>query len=125
MAGASRILVTDDDDLLRQATCDVLTEAGYQVIAARNGEELLQQYRATPTELVLCDLFMPGKDGLQAIPELLREFPKVKVIAMSGGGYQGALNVLQIARHLGAAEVLAKPFKRAKLLSVVELLLAS
>jgi CheY-like chemotaxis protein len=124
MARASRILVTDDDDLLRQATCDILTEAGYQVIAARNGEELLQQYRATPTELVLCDLFMPGKDGLQAIPELLREFPKVKVVAMSGGGYQGALNVLQIARHLGAAEVLAKPFKRAKLLSVVELLLA-
>jgi CheY-like chemotaxis protein len=125
MVRASRILVTDDDDLLRQATCDILTEAGYEVVAARNGEELLQIYRATPADLVLCDLFMPGKDGLQAIPELRREFPTVKVVAMSGGGYQGALNVLQVARHLGAAEVLAKPFKRAKLLSVVELLLAS
>jgi CheY-like chemotaxis protein len=116
----NRILVTDDDEPLQQAACDILVEAGYEVAVAGSGAELIRAYRAQSADLVLCDLFMPGKDGLEIIRELRREFPEAKVIAMSGGGYQGALNVLQMARHLGAAEVLAKPFNRTQLLAVIE-----
>lgn len=120
-----RIVVTDDDERLRQATFDILGEAGYDVVAAADGEQLMREYRAQPPDLVLCDLFMPGKDGLEIIRELRREFPQAKIVAMSGGGYQGSLNVLQVARHLGAVEVLAKPFKRAQLLTLIERVLAA
>lgn len=116
---ADRILIADDNELLRQATCDTLQEEGYEVTAARNGEELLQAYRRQPFDLVLCDVFMPGKDGLQIIRELLQGFPQAKIIAMSGGGYDGALNLLHMAHLLGAREVLPKPFSRAKLVELV------
>lgn len=116
----TQIFVTDDDERLRQATCDTLMECGYEVTVAADVEELMRAYRARPSGLVLCDLFMPGKDGLEAIRELRAEFPRARIIAMSGGGFQGSLNVLHIARHLGAADVLPKPFNRARLLEVIE-----
>ena len=68
---------------------------------------------------MLCDLFMPGKDGLELIGELLKISPQARIVAMSGGGCNGVLNVLQMARHLGARDILAKPFGSAKLLEVV------
>jgi CheY-like chemotaxis protein len=117
---ATRILVTDDDERLRDATSDILQQEGYDVAVARDGNELMRAYREQTADLVLCDLFMPGKDGLELIGELLKSFPQARIIAMSGGGDKGMLGVLQIARHLGAREILAKPFGRAKLLEVVK-----
>lgn len=125
MTRADRILIADDNELLRQATRDTLQEEGYEVTAARDGEELLQAYRQEPFDLVLCDVFMPGKDGLQIIRELLKGFPEAKIIAMSGGAYDGALNLLPMAQLLGAKEVLQKPFSRAKLLEVIGRVLAA
>jgi CheY-like chemotaxis protein len=84
----------------------------------------MRAYRAQAADLVLCDVFMPGMDGLQLIGELLKNFPQARIIAMSGGGQHGALNVLQMARHLGARDILVKPFGRAKLLEVVRRVLA-
>lgn len=124
MTRAVRILVADDDERLRQATCDILQEEGYEVTAARDGEELLRAYRRQPFDLVLCDVFMPGKDGLQIIRELLQGFPGAKIVAMSGGGYDGTLNLLHMAQLLGAKEVLPKPFSRARLLELIEQVLA-
>ena len=119
-----RIIVTDDDELVREAIFDELRLAGYEAIKARSGEELLSAYRAQAFDLVLCDLFMPGKDGLQIIRELLKDFPKAKIIAMSGGGFDGTLNLLRTAQLLGAKDILPKPFKREKLLQLVERVLA-
>jgi len=119
-----RIIVTDDDELVREAIFDELRLAGYEAIKARSGEELLSAYRAQAFDLVLCDLFMPGKDGLQIIRELLKDFPKAKIIAMSGGGFDGTLNLLRAAQLLGAKDILPKPFKREKLLQLVERVLA-
>jgi Response regulator receiver domain len=70
--------------------------------------------------LVLCDLFMPGGDGLETIRELRSEFPDVKVVAMSGGALGGKLNLLPAAEFLGAVAVLPKPFKVATALAAVE-----
>jgi CheY-like chemotaxis protein len=119
-----RILVTDDDERFRQATADILHYEGYEVATASDGDELIRVYRERMADLVLCDLFMPGKDGLEIIGELLKLFPQARIVAVSGGGYNGVLNVLEMARHLGAKDVLAKPFGRAKLLEVVKRVLA-
>ena len=114
-----RILVSDDDERVRQATSDILQHEGYEVAVARDGNELMRAYRQQAADLVLCDLFMPDKDGLELIGDLLKDFPEARIIAMSGGGYKGMLNVLHMARHLGAKDILAKPFGRAKLLEMV------
>ena|SRR5690349_2961032 len=119
-----RILVADDDKRVREATLDILQHEGYEVTVAADGDELLHKYREGRADLVLCDLFMPGKDGLELIGELLKSFPHARIIAMSGGGQRGFLNVLQVARHLGAKDILAKPFGSAKLLEVVRRVLA-
>lgn len=114
-----RILVADDDAAVRDATAQILQDAGYDVATAGDGQDLLREYRERPANLVLCDLFMPGKDGIQVIAELLKDFPGAKIIAMSGGGYSGVLNVLHMARHLGAKEVIAKPFRGSALLTLI------
>ena len=125
MTRTARILVTDDDERLRQATADMLQEEGYVVAMARDGNELLRTYRKEPFDLVVCDVFMPGKDGLEIIGELLKEYPAAKIVAMSGGGQEGSLNFLKVALHLGAKDMLPKPFTRAKLMEVVKRVLAS
>lgn len=124
MQRSPRILVADDDERVRVATSDILQHEGYEVAVARDGNELMCAYRAQPADLVLCDLFMPGKDGLELIGELMKSFPQVRIIAMSGGGYNGVLSVLQIAQHLGAKDILAKPFSSAKLFEMVRRVLA-
>ena len=121
---AVRILVADDDEPLRTATSQILRDEGYEVTTARDGRELLREYHESPADLVLCDLFMPGKDVIQVIGDLLRDFPEARIIAMSGGGYNGVLNVLHMARHLGAKEVIAKPFRGAALLALIRQVLA-
>lgn len=119
-----RILLVDDDDRMREVVREILADDGMEVIEARDGTEAIRLFRSQATDLVICDLFMPGKDGLETIRDLRKEFGAVKVIALSGGGYQGALDMLQVARHMGAAEVLSKPFKLKELQALVRRLLA-
>jgi CheY-like chemotaxis protein len=121
---AKRIIVTDDEEPVLEAVYDELRLAGYETTKTRSGEELLSAYRTQAFDLVLCDLFMPGKDGLQVIRELLKDFPKAKIVAMSAGGFDGTLNLLHTAQLLGAKDILPKPFKREKLLQIVERVLA-
>ncbi len=88
----------------------VLEKAGYLISAACNGKEgLLAQHRQ-PVDLVITDLIMPEKEGIETIIELRRTYPRLRIIAMSGGGRTAAADYLQIARHVGAARVIAKPF---------------
>ncbi len=119
-----RILLVDDDDRMREVVREILVDDGMEVVEARDGAEAIHLFRTLPAELVICDLFMPGKDGLETIRDLRREFGSVKVIALSGGGHRGALDMLQVARHMGAAEVLSKPFKLNELKALVRRMLA-
>lgn len=121
----ARILIIDDEDQARRMLCQVLDRAGYDVIEARDGVEGLQRFRETPTDLVITDILMPEKEGLETIMDFRREFPETKIIAMSDGGRTGNLNFLEVARRLGAQRTLQKPFGLQEMLKAVhELLLA-
>jgi CheY-like chemotaxis protein len=97
----------------------MLEGAGFEVAEAA-GEQAVRAFRDSGADVVLCDMFMPDVDGLEVIRELRRDFPKATVIAMSGGGYGGSLDVLPVARQLGAAGVLYKPFGPAALLAAID-----
>jgi CheY-like chemotaxis protein len=119
----TRILVIDDEEQPRRMLRSVLERAGYEVIEARDGNEGLQRFREAPTDVIITDLLMPEKEGLETIMDARREFPEVKIIAMSGGGRAGNLNFLEIARRLGAQRTLSKPFELQVLLAAVRELL--
>ncbi len=104
------IIVIDDDHGCRSAAKRALELEGHDVRTAAEGEEGLSLCRQKPADLVVTDLFMPGKDGLETIQQLRLEFPDVPIIAVSGSTKRGPGDLLEVARHLGAKRTLAKPF---------------
>jgi CheY-like chemotaxis protein len=111
----SHILLIDDDDLLRPMLCAMLEEMGHTVTEARNGKEGTRLYRSVAADLVLTDLIMPEKEGIETIMDLRKDFPGVKIIAMSGGGRVSAADYLRIAQQVGAGRILSKPFSEDEL----------
>lgn len=105
------ILIIDDDPNVLSALQRGLQGAGHDVDIAPNGEEGLARLRDTTPDLVITDIFMPTMDGLEVIYALRQEAPDVKIIAISGGGYEGKLDLLYLAGRLGAKAVLRKPFE--------------
>lgn len=118
------ILVIDDDNDVRKCIRNILEQAGYSVLEAENGIVGMDIFRRDKADLVIVDLFMPEKEGIETIIELRKEFPDQKIIAISGGipGY-GPDNFLNIAQKLGADSSLDKPFNMAQLIDAVEKLL--
>ncbi len=114
------ILVIDDEESLRDSLRRNLQKSGYHVVAVREGRQALQQLASTPVDLVLIDIFMPGKEGLETIRELHRSHPNIPMIAMSGGGVTRNADVLRAAKLLGARCTLHKPFTGEALLKVVQ-----
>src|SRR5882724_4831199 len=92
--GVARILVMDDDALLRGALRVALEAAGYEVLEAGDGDAGLRLQREQGADLVLVDIFMPQRDGLEVIRALRAETPQTKIVAMSGGGQTGQIEVL-------------------------------
>jgi DNA-binding response OmpR family regulator len=119
----ARILIIDDEDQPRRMLQQVLIRAGYEVIEARDGNQGLQLFRASPTDLIITDILMPEKEGLETIIDLRREFPAIKIIAISGGGRTGNLNFLEVAKRLGAQRTLQKPFELQEMIAAVRELL--
>jgi CheY-like chemotaxis protein len=114
------ILLVDDDEQFRSMLNEALTDDGYEVVAASNGQQALRLYAAQPTDLVITDLVMPEKEGLEMITEIKRLYPEVKIIAISGGGRSGAKhNYLQLAKAFGAQRTLAKPFLHHEMLEAI------
>ena len=114
------ILVVDDEDQIRHLIRETLEQAGYQVTEARDGKEALQQCRLAQADLIIMDILMPDQDGLETTSRLRREFPDVKVIAITGGSEMvGTLNFLDVAKMLGAHRTLQKPFEMKALLDAV------
>lgn len=124
----ARILLIDDDADVRALAQQELEAAGHEVRTARHGAEGLALQRAAPADVVVTDIFMPEKEGVETIRELREEFPRIKIIAISGGG--GRLHTSQrafstrnldtVGRHLGVIAVLHKPFDAGELLGSVE-----
>lgn len=121
----ARILIIDDDPALRTLLSYGLMQVGHTVEEAGDGVEGYRAYARGRQDLILCDIMMPNKEGLETIKELKREFPSVQIIAMSGGLGIGTMNPLQIALRLGARKYLEKPFSLDEMTSLVNELLAT
>lgn len=114
-----RILVVDDDPDIRQMIRMMLEREGHDVVTATNGVEALACYREQPAQVVITDIIMPEKEGIETIRELRSDFPDARIIAISGGGRIGPADYLKMAQMLGAKRAIAKPFDRAELLQAV------
>jgi DNA-binding response OmpR family regulator len=115
-----RILIIDDEPELRLTIREALEAAGYEVEEAKNGIEGLNFHRRWPFDLIITDIFMPGKDGLEVIKELRQKNEVLPVLAISGGGLFHADEALAVARQVGANDVLQKPFALQQIVWSVE-----
>jgi CheY-like chemotaxis protein len=123
-----RILVIDDDVQFRQMLKQTLEREGYEVIDAPDGKEGIKLYRQAATDLVITDLLMPYKEGFETVMELKRDFPDVKIIAISGGSGSRGMDVqdcFSLVKWLGAARTFAKPFDHKELFEAIRELLGS
>jgi len=111
-----RVLVVDDDDALRESLALVLSAEEYEVWTAPDAEAALEMLERGPADVVLCDLRMPGRDGLKLLPELARRLPGATLILMSAhGGPDLAIEAMQ----RGAYDYLAKPFTPSEVLLAI------
>jgi CheY-like chemotaxis protein len=116
------ILVIDDVATMRQLVGRML-RGKHSVIEAEDGEVGIAMVQTQDPALVITDLIMPNKEGLETIQQIRRSHPNIKIIAMSGHVRPDGDSYLDAARKLGADAILAKPFLRAALLDVVDRLL--
>ena len=115
-----RVLVIDDEPQIRSMLRLMLEREGYEVEEAPDGIEGIRIYRQNPVDLIISDLIMPNKDGIGMMIELKKEFPDIKIIAMSGGGLNKPEGYLAGAKKLGAKRTLTKPIDRKELLRAVK-----
>ncbi len=115
----ARILVIDDEELVRVSLRKILETAGHDVVEAPDGQEGLERYRENPTDVVITDIIMPHIEGLETIQTLKQEYPDVKIIAISGGGAIDKNTLLTWAAKIGAQLVVAKPFKSKEIVDAV------
>ncbi len=116
----AQILIIDDDPTSLFTLRAILEDAGHEVVEATDGAMGGRLYREQPTDLVITDIVMPEKEGLETIVELRTEFPNVKVFAISGGGTVKPKNYLDTAEKLGALKTFVKPIDGDELLAAVE-----
>lgn len=105
----ARILVVDDDDDIRTMLRKLLERDAHDVMTAENGLAAVRQQKATPSDIIILDIIMPEKEGLETIMELRRDDPGVKIIAISGGGQLGPSRYLTLAKAMGAIFAFEKP----------------
>ncbi len=115
----ARILIIDDDHQMRAFLRNLLTERGHEVVEAPDGDIGSRLYPEEPADLIIIDIFMPIKEGLETIREFRGAFPNARIIAMSGGMSGQRYDPLPTARVLGARRTLTKPFRSEELLEAV------
>jgi len=119
----AKILIIDDDESVRGLLAVWLAGVGHEVSQAPDGAAGLKAMKSDPADVVVCDLYMPNRDGLEAIPELRRRFPATKILAISGGSVQMSMDFLPMAEKLGADLAIQKPFNRDGFVSLITSLL--
>ena len=129
----ARLLVIDDEEDIRLVLKSILERAGYDVDVAADANDGLNLLRENKADLVITDVIMPGKDGVETVYDIRMEFPNTKVIVISGGGnvapmeYEPAAIAtnayLASATAAGADLTLTKPFEREELLEAIASLL--
>lgn len=119
----AKVLVIDDDPSFRRMIRMILTRMRHDVVEAQDGNEGVESFEAERPDLVICDIVMPNKEGIETILEIRALEPNARIIAMSGGGLSVGTGYLTAALKLGANLVLSKPFRPAELTAMVEQLL--
>ncbi|MEO7701414.1 MAG: response regulator [Opitutus sp.] len=114
-----RILVVDDDFHIRESLRIKLEQAGHTVSLAPDGGEAVKALKRGVFDIVVTDILMPDKDGFELIGDIRRKWPKVRIVAISGGGRIGTEQLLVAAAGLGADAVIAKPFSYPQLSAVL------
>jgi DNA-binding response OmpR family regulator len=118
-----KVLVIDDDEQIREMIRVILEDSGYAVYLTSDGDEVTNIYKDNPVDLIITDIIMPERDGLEIINQFRKEHPNVKIIAISGGGKIKAENYLVAAENLGAVKTLSKPFDIMELVDIVKSLI--
>ena len=120
----ARILIIDDEVIIRDLLVNMLEREGHETATASSGKAGMKIQREYPADLIITDIIMPEKEGLETIMELRKDFQDVKIIAMSGGGKIDSETYLQMAKTLGAIKSITKPIYRNELLKTVQELLS-
>jgi CheY-like chemotaxis protein len=116
-----RVLIIDDDVQMRIMLKKTLERAGYEVVDADNGQKGIEAYKRKQTDVIITDLIMPGKDGMETIIELKREFPDVKIIAVSGGTRaMDPRDYLFYTTQAGVTHTFTKPFDPNEIIKAVQ-----
>ncbi len=119
----ARILIIEDDDDFRNMLSYALNDAGYEVVEAPNGKKGTDVYNSEQIDLVVTDIFMPEKEGVETVIELVETNPDVKIIAISGGGSQHSVDYLDQMKYFGVKKTFEKPFEMEEFLaSIAELI---
>jgi DNA-binding response OmpR family regulator len=114
------IAIADDDPLVREACKAVLEQRGHTVLLAEDGAAAIVLVESRPIDLLLLDILMPNKEGLETLIEIKRRFPGVRVFAMSGGISHAPTDFLSVASKFGADAILRKPFGPQKLFDLID-----
>lgn len=119
----ARIMVIEDDEVLRPLLVDLLAAQGHLARSAANGSDGLDKIHEWLPDLVITDIYMPGRDGIEVIMHLRQTLPEIKIIALSGEQLGPFFSTLHVARQLGADGVLEKPFQPMALFALIDQLL--
>jgi len=118
----ARILVIDDDELFREFVQTALVQAGFEVIPAGDGDEGLRKFTETPVDLIVCDVLMPNKDGLETIRAIRSISTRLPIITLPAGVLADTADALddpRMSMAFGATRTIGKPFRAIKLLKLV------
>lgn len=113
------ILIIDDDGIFRTGLVKILRMENYEVLEASDGQEGIDLFQKQKPDLVITDILMPNKEGIETIIELKDSFPDQRILAMSGGGRGNPQEYLEFAKDFGAEKILKKPFKIDELLQLI------
>ena len=121
----AKILLVEDDDLVRDMLTQILQRASHQVISATNGEEATECLQKEKPDIMVTDIIMPKKSGITLISEVKNRHPDMEIIAISGGGRLDPTGYLDLSETLGASVSFEKPIDNTALLMAIDLLLHS
>ena len=119
MGSGKRILVVDDNEDLRSTIQALLQADGFQVDVAADGHAALALHQSNPADVVITDLFMPDKDGIETILEIRAKYPAVQIVAISGWDSRQGSDYLKVAREIGAVRTVKKPFELTDMVKIV------
>ncbi|MFC3080180.1 response regulator [Phenylobacterium terrae] len=119
MPQTARVLVADHDPVQRAIVAGMLDLAGFDCEEALDGEAALQALACRPADVVVLEMLMPNKDGIEVLIHIKREWPDTKVLTISAGGLMSPAQLLHLSRALGADATMAKPLRRGAFVAAV------